>query len=194
MTYSNVIKLFFAFLVLINFKVKGAENPAKDIDPFGDVVLIIDGNSIYGEIIEISKNSIKIKNENGVTKIKNNNIALIGVSQELSSAEKYRLGILDGKRYAKNKGGNFAVGFFFGLIGTAVVYASSDQIPSYDAMINNDNIVTNDVFYLQGYSKGARKKSGGMALFGTGSALITLSVLTAVILNNLEEEDYYVYD
>ena len=136
--------------------------------PIKDVVILANGESIQGEIVKFSANSLKIKNDDGILKIKNNEIGLIALAQELTAAEKYQLGILDGKRYALNKGGNLAVGFFFGLIGTAVVYVSSDQLPSYQAANGAQKAIANDINYIQGYEKGARSKSGSQALIGNG--------------------------
>ncbi|MAJ32931.1 MAG: hypothetical protein CMC18_09890 [Flavobacteriaceae bacterium] len=135
-------------------------------EPVTDVVILANGESIQGEIVKFSANSLKIKSDNGILKIKNNEIGLIALAQELTAAEKYQLGILDGKRYALNKGGNLAVGFFFGLIGTAVVYVSSDQLPSYRAKNGSQKAIANDINYVQGYEKGARSKSGSQALIG----------------------------
>ncbi len=137
-------------------------------EPITDVVILANGESIQGEIVKFSTNSLKIKNDDGILKIKNNEIGLIALAQELTAAEKYQLGILDGKRYALNKGGNLAVGFFFGLIGTAVVYVSSDQLPSYQAANGAQKAIANDINYIQGYEKGARSKSGSQALIGNG--------------------------
>ncbi|MAJ38383.1 MAG: hypothetical protein CMC19_10855 [Flavobacteriaceae bacterium] len=137
-------------------------------EPITDVVILANGESIQGEIVKFSANSLKIKNDDGILKIKNNEIGLIALAQELTAAEKYQLGILDGKRYALNKGGNLAVGFFFGLIGTAVVYVSSDQLPSYQAANGAQKAIANDINYIQGYEKGARSKSGSQALIGNG--------------------------
>ena len=137
-------------------------------EPTTDVVILANGESIQGEIVKFSANSLKIKNDHGIVKIKNNEIGLIALAQELTAAEKYQLGILDGKRYALNKGGNLAVGFFFGLIGTAVVYVSSDQLPSYQAANGAQKAIANDINYIQGYEKGARSRSGSQALIGNG--------------------------
>ena len=158
----------FLLMVTISFQLS-AMNNFDNVDPtITDIIVLANGESVKGEIIKFSGNSLKIKNDDGILKIKNNEIGLIALAQELTAAEKYQLGILDGKRYAKNKGGNLAVGFFFGLIGTAVVYISSDQLPSYEASNGANKAVANDINYIQGYEKGARSKSGSQALTGTG--------------------------
>ena len=110
-------------------------------------------------------------------KIKNNDVAVVAVGQELSHYEKFRLGKLDGKRFAENKGGNLAIGFFFGLIGSGIVYLTSDQSPSYMAAQGDNKMIMNDPAYLEGYSKGAASKVGGQALIGTGISIAALWAL-----------------
>jgi hypothetical protein len=145
---------------------------------YQDYILLNSGEVVRGEIVKFGSTFFTIEKENGSTlKIHNEDVNLVAVSQEMTSGEKYRLGILDGKRYAKNKGGNFAIGLFFGLIGTAIVYVSSDQMPSYEAMNGSNKALVNEVDYLRGYEKGAKAKSGGKALIGT---LISVGILIIV--------------
>ena len=115
---------------------------------------------------------------------------IIGFNQELAPAEKYRLGILDGKRFAENKGGNIALGFFTGLIGTLVVYLTSEQMPSYQAMNGPNKAIVNDMDYVRGYEKGARQKSGGNALIGTG-ILVAAAILLGVLAEDSVDDLYY---
>jgi len=133
-----------------------------------DAILLEDGTFIKGEITKIGKNYFKIYNGEETLKISNDNVTLVSFAQELKDMEKYQLGILDGKRYAKNKGGNLLIGMFFGLIGTGIVYIASDQYPSAEASIGPNKTILNDANYIRGYSKGAKSKSGGQALIGTG--------------------------
>lgn len=151
-------------------KSKSLDNPE-----YKDYILLNSGEIVQGEIIKFGSTFFTIEKENGSSlKIHNEEVNLVAVSQEMTSGEKYRLGILDGKRYAKNKGGNFAIGLFFGLIGTAIVYVSSDQMPSYEAMNGSNKALVNEVDYLRGYEKGAKAKSGGKALIGT---LVSVGIL-----------------
>lgn len=151
-------------------KSKSIDNPG-----YKDFILLNSGEVVQGEIVKFGSTFFTIEKENGSSlKIHNEEVNLVAVSQEMTSGEKYRLGILDGKRYAKNKGGNFAIGLFFGLIGTAIVYVSSDQMPSYEAMNGSNKALVNEVDYLRGYEKGAKAKSGGKALIGT---LISVGIL-----------------
>lgn len=158
-----------------------------NLNDVSDVLVTTDGVVHKGEIVKFSVNSVKIRNANGLTKIKNNRISIIGINQELTDAEKYQLGILDGKRYAKNKGGNIAVGFFLGLIGTAVVYLSSEQLPSQSLVSNENNLIANDIYYIRGYEKGSRKKSTTNALLGAITSTVAVTVYALNVWMNLDD-------
>lgn len=158
-----------------------------NLNDVSDVLVTTDGAVHKGEIVKFSVNSVKIRNANGLTKIKNNRISIIGINQELTDAEKYQLGILDGKRYAKNKGGNLAVGFFLGLIGTAVVYLSSEQLPSQSLVSNENNLIVNDIYYIRGYEKGSRKKSTTNALLGAITSTVAVTVYALNVWMNLDD-------
>ena len=158
-----------------------------NLNDTSDVLVTTDGVVHKGEIVKFSVNSVKIRNANGLTKIKNNRISIIGINQELTDAEKYQLGILDGKRYAKNKGGNLAVGFFLGLIGTSVVYLSSEQLPSQFLVSNENNLIANDIYYIRGYEKGSRKKSTTNALLGAITSTVAVTIYALDVWMNLDD-------
>ena len=139
-----------------------------------DKILMTDGSIVEGEITRFGKNRFIVETESGREVVLNSLVHLVAVDQDLSDMEKYQLGVLDGKRYAKNKGGNFAVGFFFSLLGTAVVYLTSDQYPSYEASLGPNKEILDDANYVNGYNKGAKSKSGGSAATG---ALIWIALL-----------------
>lgn len=143
-----------------------------------DAILLKNGNIISGHIMKFGRNSIKIKTSDNLIKILNDDITIITVGQELSDFEKLSLGELDGKRYAKRKGGNIVLGFFTGLIGTGIVYLTSSQYPSFEAMNGPNKAIVDDPVYLKGFEKGARAKSGGNALIGT-AAWVALVLLAA---------------
>lgn len=132
-----------------------------------DKILLTDGSIVEGEITRFGKNRFIVETEYGREVVLNSLVSLVAVDQEMSEAEKYQLGVLDGKRYAKHKGGNFAVGFFFSLLGTAVVYLTSDQYPSMEASLGPNKEIVGDASYMNGYNKGATSKSGGSALSGS---------------------------
>lgn len=72
---------------------------------------------------------------------------------------------LDGKRYAKNKTGNFAIGFASGMFAiptagisllapAATIYITSDQLPGFEAQNGTNKAIVNDKNYIEGYKKG----------------------------------------
>jgi len=144
---------------------------------YQDVLLLTSGEVIKGEIVKFGKNSFKVESiDKNLIKVENKEVAMVAVAQDMTSGEKYRLGMLDGKRYAINKGGNFAVGFFAGLIGTAIVYVSSEQMPSNNAINGSNKAIVDDANYLLGYSKGAKSKAGKNALLGTLSSVVLVLI------------------
>lgn len=192
---NNVIKFSVVFSILIFFGNTPlyALNADKElINPNKDYIALNNGNLIQGEIIKLLPNSLKIMTDEGKVKIKNKDVLIIGFNQELTPAEKYRLGILDGKRFAENKGGNIALGFFTGLIGTLVVYLTSEQMPSYQAMNGPNKVIVNDMDYVRGYEKGARQKSGGNALIGTG-ILVAAAIILGLLAEDSVDDSYYYY-
>ena len=164
------MKKFMLIIFLAGLQVQAMSNE-KD-----DAILLKNGNIISGHIMKFGRNSIKIKNSDNLIKILNDDITIITVGHELSDFEKLSLGELDGKRYAKRKGGNIVLGFFTGLIGTGIVYLTSSQYPSFEAMNGPNKAIVDDPVYLKGFEKGARAKSGGNALIGTAAFLAFLLV------------------
>ena len=132
-----------------------------------DVILINDGSIIQGEILKFANNRLMILTNEGTEVIKNSQINLIAISQNLTEQEKFLLGKLDGKRYAKNKGGNLILGLLTGLIGTAIVYVSSEQMPSLEASLGANKKIVDDPSYISGFTKGAKIKSTSNAFIGT---------------------------
>ena len=132
-----------------------------------DIVIINDGSIIEGEIVKFANNRISIQTNNGNEVINNSRISLIAISQNLTEQEKFLLGKLDGKRYAKNKGGNLILGLLTGLIGTAIVYVSSEQMPSLEASLGANKKIVDDPSYISGFTKGAKIKSTSKAFIGT---------------------------
>lgn len=190
---NNVIKFSIVFSILIifgNAPLYALNADKEPINPNKDYIALNNGDIIQGEIIKLLPNSFKIMTDEGKFKIKNKDVLIVGFNQELTQAEKYRLGILDGKRFAENKGGNLALGFLTGLIGTLIVYVTSEQMPGYQAMNGPNKAVVNDMEYVRGYEKGARQKSGGQALIGTG-ILVAAAIILGLIAEDTVEEVYY---
>lgn len=190
---NNVIKFSVVFSILMvfgNAPLYALNSDKEPINPNKDYIALNNGDIIQGEIVKLLPNSFKIITGDGEIKIKNKDVVIVGFNQELTPAEKYRLGILDGKRYAENKGGNLAIGFFFSLVGTLIVYVTSEQIPGYQAMSGPNKAIVNDMDYVRGYEKGARQKSGGNALIGTG-ILVAAAIILGVIAEDSVDDFYY---
>ncbi len=169
--------LIFSILMMIGntplySNYSGLDNPTVG----NDRIILKDGTIIKGEIVKFGSNSFRIINNEGKVKVKNDNVSIISFSQDLTDAEKYRLGVLDGKRYAKRKGGNIVVGILFGLIGTGVVYLTSSQYPSFEASVGANKAIVGDPAYVAGYEKGARQRSGSNALIGTAAWVLTAAL------------------
>ena len=154
-----------------------------------DYIALKDGTIIKGDIVKFASNSFKIITDEGKKRVRNKDVVIVGFSQELTQSETYQLGVLDGKRYAENKGGNMLLGFLFPLLGTVAVYLTSDQSPGYEAMAGPNKAIVNDINYLRGYEKGATAKSGGNALIGAVIAVAAIVLLTAAVVD--EVDDYY---
>jgi len=144
-----------------------------------DRIITNSGEVIKGEVIKLGKNYFKINTTKGTIKVSNDKVAIVSFGQELSVFEKMQLGELDGKRYAKRKGGNIVLGFFTGLIGTGIVYLTSSQYPGFEASNGPNKAIVNDPAYLEGFKKGAKAKSGGSALIGTGAWVLLLLLASA---------------
>ena len=168
--------IFFSILIMIGNTPTWAINAEKYSTINEDIIVLNTGKTLKGHIVKFGSNSFKLTTINGEIKVPNNEVVLVGIGQDMSDMEKFRLGQLDGKRYAKNKFGNLAVGFFFGLLGTAAVYLTSEQAPSFEAMAGPNKTIVNDANYIMGYEKGAKSKSGRQALIGA-IAWLTLVII-----------------
>ena len=134
----------------------GKGNTASQI---AEIIGGLSRNAVIGKAHRLNLSS-KIR-------IKNSEVSYVVIGQELSAMEKMSLGELDGKRYAKRAGGNVILGFFTGLIGSGIVYLTSNQTPSFEAMAGPNKAIVNDAMYVNGYIKGAKNKSTQNALIGT---------------------------
>ena len=146
-----------------------------------DYVILQNGKYIQGQVVEIGKNKIKINVGVDVKTIKNKNILNLTFDQELTSKEKYSIGFLDGKRYAKNQTGNLILGIpsiiFFGAP-ILVIYLTSNQKPHNLGITEKNKLIIDDLDYLRGYKKGAKQKSALKALEGVlYGALASLGIV-----------------
>ena len=139
-----------------------------------DKIVLSNGTILEGSIVKMSKKNFFIQIDDKIEKISNLDVGLVSFQEEISDMEKYRLGELDGQRYAKNKGGNIAIGFLVSIVGTGIVYLTSDQSPSVESMLGPNKAIVNDPNYIDGYSKGARSKSTSNAAIGTIAWLLLL--------------------
>jgi len=167
------IILLSIFIILVSSPA-WATNEIDNNPSTEDIIIINNGMAIKGHIIKFGNNSFKVDTSEGLIKVSNNDVVIISIGQDLTDMEKFRLGKLDGKRYAKNKVGNWATGFFFSILGTGIVYLTSNQLPSYKAMLGANKPIVDDMNYIMGYEKGAKNTSGSMALYGTLTWLILL--------------------
>ena len=170
------IFVFCILMMLGNTPLYANYSDFDKIEVKNDYIALNDGTIIQGEIVKFGSNSFRIINNEGKIKINNDDISIISFGQELTDEEKYRLGILDGKRYAKRKGGNVLLGFFFGLLGTGIVYLTSSQYPTFEASIGSNKTIIGDSAYVAGFEKGARQRSGGNALIGTAAWVVLVAV------------------
>ena len=154
-------------------------------EPTYDYVILQNGKYVQGQVVNIGKNHIKINVDTYIKSIKNRDILYVTFDQGLTSKEKYRLGFLDGKRFARNQMGNLLLGMpsiFFAGAPLLFIYATSNQKP-YNLGINEKNkLIIDDLEYLKGYKKGARQKSALKALEG---GLYGILALLGVVLVGL---------
>ena len=148
-----------------------------------DYIILKNGKYIQGQVVDIGRNKIKMNLGVDIKIIKNKDILSLTFDQELTSKEKYSLGLLDGKRYARNQMGNLILGIPSILIMGApilIIYLTSNQKPHNLGITEKNKLIIDDLDYLKGYKKGARKKSALKALegglYGTLAALSILLV------------------
>ena len=97
-----------------------------------DYVVLKNGKYIQGQVVDIGRNKIKMNVGVDIKIIKNKDILSLTFDQELTSKEKYSLGFLDGKRYARNQMGNLILGIpSIPLMGAPIllIYVTSNQKP-----------------------------------------------------------------
>ncbi len=179
-----------AIILLLSFSMSFAKNIAdtkilKDsTTPKSDVIVLVNGEHLKGEIVKMTKNAFVLLNENNEkVKIKNDDVLLVGFAQEISAYEKYQLGLLDGKRANKKRDfGNALVGVLLGIIGAGIVYISSNKIP-FEADVLPENVkLINDFNYQQGFKKGAKKQAGNAALVGTLVGIVISYLIPPIII------------
>ena len=134
-----------------------------------DYVVLKNGKYIQGQVVDIGRNKIKMNVGVDIKIIKNKDILSLTFDQELTSKEKYSLGFLDGKRYARNQMGNLILGIpSIPLLGAPIllIYVTSNQKPHNMGITEKNKLIIDDLDYLKGYKKGARQKSISKAVDG----------------------------
>lgn len=165
-------------LVLFGCNLSQAQYVNGDsIDVLEDFIILTNGDLVRGEIIRISNNKITLKDEKGRRRISTAEVGLVSFQEELSELEKFKLGELDGRRFATNSAGNFAIGALFGVVGAAIVYSTAEQTPTFMLYNGPNKGIVDDASYLRGYAKGSRIASGESALIGSLLNLIPLVLL-----------------
>lgn len=149
-------------------------------EPTYDYVILQNGKYVQGQVVNIGKNHIKINVDTYIKSIKNRDILYVTFDQGLTSNEKYRLGFLDGKRFARNQMGNLLLGMpsiFLAGAPLLFIYATSNQKP-YNLGINKENkLIIDDPDYLKGYKRGAKQKSVLRALEGGAYGVLIIAII-----------------
>lgn len=148
-----------------------------------DYIILKNGKYIQGQVVDIGRNKIKMNVGVDIKIIKNKDILSLTFDQELTSKEKYSLGLLDGKRYARNQMGNLILGIPSILILGApilIIYLTSNQKPHNLGITEKNKLIIDDLDYLKGFKKGARQKSALKAL--EGGLYGTLAVLSIALV------------
>ena len=148
-----------------------------------DYIILKNGKYIQGQVVDIGRNKIKMNVGVDIKIIKNKDILSLTFDQELTSKEKYSLGLLDGKRYARNQMGNLILGIPSILIMGApilIIYLTSNQKPHNLGITEKNKLIIDDLDYLKGFKKGARQKSSVKAL--EGGLYGTLAVLSIALV------------
>ena len=105
--------MFSILMMLGNTPLYGNYAISSNAETGYDYIALKDGTIIKGDIVKFAANSFRIITDEGKIRVNNKDVVIAGFSQELTQAERYALGRLDGKRYAENQLGNMLVGFLF---------------------------------------------------------------------------------
>ena len=134
-----------------------------------DYIYLENGDLVQGHIVKIGSKRIKIKIDEKNHSINHRDELGVVFGQEPTSEEKYKLGKLDGKRFAKNQTGNLLFGtvsLITGGLPILIIYATSRQSPHNDGITEENKLIIDDEHYLRGYKRGAKSKSTWEAVKG----------------------------
>ncbi|MCB2220211.1 MAG: hypothetical protein KQI35_07455 [Bacteroidetes bacterium] len=145
-----------------------------------------------GEVLKIKKNKVKFLVEDLEYTIPSSDIfgiyfdkepnpvyrELMGYANgdELTDPEKCMKAQMDVKAFHGKEFGNFALGFFFGIIGVigCAVSSPGPQNGADTYMLSENKELFNDPAYLACYKKKARSKSVGDAAIGWVASILLL--------------------
>jgi hypothetical protein len=148
-----------------------------------DLIHLNNGKTIKGHIIELKQDEVTLsksrKNTEDVQTFISNEVKLIEldasnmdiirlINDELTQQQNMcNEGFRDATLYHRRFVGNFALGFFFNIIGFTIVAISNPKAP--DPLMINDIQKMNSTEYLLCYEKKARKKNITAAGIGLGA-------------------------
>lgn len=90
-------------------------------------------------------------------------------------------GITDANTFHKRAGGNFALGFFFGVFGLIGTAVGNPKMPHYYPIADTSNL--SDPTYIQCFSRKAKGKNIGNAAIGWGVSIVLSAILISVNTN-----------
>lgn len=156
-----------------------------------DLVHLNNGETIKGHIVELKQGELTIvknrKHKNGAHTFTSEEVKLIEIdarnvdivkliNREIAIHQSMcNEGFRDATLYHRRFIGNFALGFFFNIIGFTIVAVSNPKAP--DPLLINDMQKLNSTEYLLCYEKKARKKN--ITAAGIGLAAIVILGLSA---------------
>ncbi len=182
-------------ILLLSFSMSFAKDIAntkllkEKIKTKTDVILLENGEHLKGEIVKMTKNAFVLKNKNGKRiRVNNNDVILVGFAQELTTQERFRLGLLDGKRAGNKRAfANGAIGFLLGLgsvLTIGVVYLTSNRIPKEKNVLPENMKLIDDYYYSEGFRIGARNKATTHTAIGVGTLYASVIALIVYIAIN----------
>ena len=150
-----------------------------------DKIYVKGGQKIKGAIIELENNRVVIQRGKELLEFAPEHVELIEfdiqnvkISKILAeNAEEYGFsdGQMDAQMYHKRFGGNFALGFFFGVFGFIGVAVGNVKEPP--PHIEDWKAKVNDGDYMMGYDKKGKGKNLGAAGVGWAVGFVILLIL-----------------
>ncbi len=151
-----------------------------------DKIILKGGQTIKGEILQLEQNKVIISDGSFKLEFTPEHVEFIEFDVQNPHIAKiiaenaeftYLDGKADAKLYHKRGGGNFALGFFFGVFGFIGVAVGNVQdppavIPDFEQKVNSSD-------YREGYRKGGKGKNLGAAGAGWAAGFILLLIISA---------------